>query len=226
MKLNILPETYSLNSSLNLSNKPVCIMCPEFLKKHSDSILDNKSGCLFKLTYYNDFLGVDEEDHVSCLEFTAPSNTIIVSNMIYDSMVLDYSKTNEVNVELFVPPQATKVTFIIKNSSFFETLDIKSFLETKLTHNYKFLEIRQKITIDSFVLEVEKLEPYNICFINNTDLEVEFNDQTPKEIPPPIIPEETIVNTETSVTIEPEKTEVLSREELRKRRLIYYKKMS
>jgi len=219
MKLTILPESYSLNPHINFKNKRVCLLCPEFIQKYSDSIIDNEDGCLFKLSYINDFLGVQEEEYVSCLEFTAPSNTIIVSNMVYDNMILDYSKSNEVNVEPFVPPQATKVTFIIKDKDFFETIDIKGFLEEKLTNNYKFLQLRQKIIVKSFTLEVEQLEPYEICFINNTDLEVEFNDQTPKEIIPQILPEEEIVNSIESL----EDTPVLTREELRMKRLKYYK---
>lgn len=224
MKLNIFPESYALNINIDFTNKRVCLLCPEFIKEYSDSIIDNKDGCLFKLSYINDFLGVQEDEYVSCLEFTAPSNTIIVSNLIYDDMILDYSKQNEVEVEPFVPPQATKVTFIIRDKEFFETMDIKKFLEEKLTNNYKFLQLRQKININSFILEVEKLEPYEICFINNTDLEVEFNDQTPKEIIPEAtckpIEEETIVN-----SIEPiEYIPTLTREELRMKRLKYFYK--
>ena len=82
----------------------------------------------------------------------------------------------------------------------------------------------QSIKLESIELRVKELEPYNICFINNTDLEVEFDiPPEPELLPKPLIDKETIVNNneETLINTEPECTK-LTRKQLREARLKFY----
>ena len=79
----------------------------------------------------------------------------------------------------------------------------------------------------SIKLKVKELEPYNICLINNTDLEVEFDiPPEPLPEPPPIEKKEVIVNdnniqNEIS-TGDDEVSPSLTRAELRKQRIQFY----
>ena len=52
---------------------------------------------------------------------------------------------------------------------------IKHQLETEIKNNHMFLKLDDVITIDNNYFIVSKLEPYHICMVNNTDLEVEFD---------------------------------------------------
>ena len=114
------------------------------------------------------------------------------------------------------------------------------YLENALDKTYKFLELGQTIKINNFDLFVKELEPNNICLINNTDLEVEFDMPIVKKIIPPTLPVipilpniindirevnnplvENIVNTINDIRGSSEEPR-LTREELRKKRLAFY----
>ena len=67
--------------------------------------------------------------YVSSLEFTAPDNSIFISDENFEKLCLDLSN-NKVQIELFNPPQASNITFTIKKSLLDKIGDIKSDLET------------------------------------------------------------------------------------------------
>lgn len=236
MRLRVYPETFlSGQNSINDSNN--CVICSEVLDKYKDLILENKDGVLFKIDYFNEIFGTNISRYLNCIEFTAPSNSIILPNTVYESLLLEYIGEYYINLEIFIPPQASKVIFKINNKDLFKVDDIKKYLEAGIDKTYKFLEAGQTIKINNFDLFVKELEPNNISFINNTDLEVEFDIPVDREkaILSPILKDsiindireinyglsENIVNTLdeiTSVIDEPR----LTREELRQKRLAFY----
>ena len=233
MKLRVYPESF-LSGQTSISNTNNCVICGEVLEKYKDLILENKDGVLFKIEYFNDMFGTNITRYLNCIEFTAPDNSIILPNTVYESLLLEYIGEFYIDLDIFIPPQASKVIFKLNNKDLFNVGDIKKYLEAGIDKTYKFLELGQTIKINNFDLFVKELEPNNICFINNTDLEVEF------DIPPPekIIKEDidnvindirepidnicgNIVNTideDTFVPAEPR----LTREELRLKRLSFY----
>ena len=217
MRLHILPESFITNG-INISKSNKCLLSSNVLEKFKDNFLDNSEGCLFKITFIHDILKITNIDYVNCIEFTAPNDTIIISNYLFDKFLLDYRTDYFLDIDIFIPPQATKVVFKIENRDIFDRSDVKSFLEQGIDKKYKFLQLNQIVRISNISMVVKELEPYEICLINNTDLEVEF-DMPPIPPPPPIIePGEQIVN-----FIEEEIR--LSREELRMKRLAYFDKI-
>ena len=217
MRLQILPESFITNG-INISNSNKCLLSSNVLEKFKDNFLDNSEGCLFKITFIHDILNITTIDYVNCIEFTAPNDTIIISNHLFDKFLLDYNSDYFLDIDIFIPPQATKVVFKIENRDIFDRSDVKSFLEQGIDKKYKFLQLNQIVRISNIRMIVKELEPYEICLINNTDLEVEFYMPTIPPPPPIIEPGEQIVN-----SIEDEIR--LSREELRMKRLAYFDKI-
>lgn len=233
MKLRVYPESF-LSGQTTISNTNNCVICGKVLEKYKDLILENKDGVLFKIEYFNDMFGTNITRYLNCIEFTAPDNSIILPNTVYESLLLEYIGEFYIDLDIFIPPQASKVIFKVNNKDLFNVGDIKKYLEAGIDKTYKFLELGQTIKINNFDLFVKELEPNNICFINNTDLEVEF------DIPPPdkIIKEDidniindirepidnicgNIVNTIDEATFVPTEPR-LTREELRLKRLAFY----
>ena len=236
MKLRVYPESF-LSGRNSISNTNKCVICSEVLNKYKDLILENKDGVLFKIDYFNDIFSTKITRYLNCIEFTAPSNSIIIPNTVYESLLLEYIGEFYIDLEIFIPPQASKVVFKLNNQDIFDVGDIKMYLEDALDKTYKFLELGQTIKINNFDLFVKELEPNEICFINNTDLEVEFDIP---EIKNPIVDrveeidniindiceindesDENIVNTVEDIVA----TDVpprLTREEIRQKRLAFY----
>tara|TARA_B110000967_G_C18830691_1_gene533927 strand:+ start:826 stop:1497 length:672 start_codon:yes stop_codon:yes gene_type:complete len=223
MKLKILPESF-ITTGLNISNSNNCLLCSTVLNKYKEKILETPEGCLFKITFENVILELKTIEYVNCIEFTAPKDTIIIPNSIYDNLFIDWDGEYYIDIDIFIPPQATKVVFKIENREIFNKDDVKSFLEMGIDKKYKFLQLGQKVKIDTIGMVVKELEPYEICFINNTDLEVEFDIpviEPPPPAPPPLPPlKETIVNS----IVDNEEVR-LTRHELRQKRLDYYNKI-
>ena len=239
MKLRVYPESF-LSGLNSISNTNTCVICQEVLDKYKDIILENKDGVLFKINYFNEVFCSNTSRYVNCVEFTAPSNSIILPNTVYESLLLEYVGEFFIDLEIYIPPQASKVIFKINNRDIFDVGDIKMYLEDALDKTYKFLELGQTIKINNFDLFVKELEPNNICLINNTDLEVEFDIPIVKKIIPPTLPVipilpniindirelnnpfvENIVNTINDIGGSSEEPR-LTREELRKKRLAFY----
>jgi len=221
MKLKILPESFITNG-LNISNSNNCLLCSSVLNKYKEKILEASEGCLFKITFENIMLELTTIEYVNCIEFTAPKDTIIIPNSLYDNLLIDYFGEYYIDIDIFIPPQATKVVFKIGNREIFNRSDVKSFLEMGIDKKYKFLQLGQIVKIDNIHMVVKELEPYEICLINNTDLEVEF-DMPLIEPPPP--PSPTSPKKETIVNSIGDKEEIrLTRKELRQKRLAYYNK--
>ena len=240
MNVRILSEAFAPTLH-TLTNTNKAILSPDILKKFSNEIIDNKDGVLYKLCYYNEFLNTHIEKYVCCIEFTAPNNTIIVSNHIINELFLNLSDINYVSVDVFYPPQATKVKFKLNNGNILSIDDIKTNLEIFISNNHKFLEMDQILEVAGSKLIVVELEPYIICMVNNTDMVVEFeyteqngvhkqvseidtehgtlnNDTTHSDITPEGITPE-IIN---SIPKDYEPIR-LSKKELRNKRLEFYK---
>lgn len=222
MKLKILSESF-ITTGLNISNSNNCLLCSTVLNKYKEKILETSEGCLFKIIFKNTILDLTIIEYVNCIEFTAPKDTIIIPDSIYDNLFIDWGGEYYIDIDIFIPPQATKVVFKIENRDIFNKDDVKSFLEMGIDKKYKFLQLGQKVKIDNIDMVVKELEPYEICLINNTDLEVEFD--IPVAEPPaqsvPSPKKETIVNSLVDNEVEIR----LTRHELRQKRLAYYNKI-
>jgi hypothetical protein len=176
MELLAYPEAYinsTTTTKINKTNK--AILSPEILKKYQKEILNNKDGCIFKLTYYNPTFECTSEAYVSCIEFSAPKDSCFLPNTIFDSLLMDLHQPAVISLEIFSPPQATFVKFEIMNTLLDMIPDIKNALEKLLTSNYKFIYKGQTISFIDHQIKVIELEPFDICLINNTDIEVEFD---------------------------------------------------
>ena len=88
---------------------------------------------------------------------------------------MDLHQPAVISLEIFSPPQATFVKFEIMNTLLDMVPDIKNALEKLLTSNYKFIYKGQTIPFIDHQIKVIELEPFDICLINNTDIEVFTN---------------------------------------------------
>ena len=225
MEVSVYPEAYINNSTnIDISQSNKAILCRKVLDKYKDILCDNKDGCIFKISYVHPIMQVYFECYVSCIEFTAPDNTLFISNYNFNKICLNL-EYNKVQIELLNPPQASKIVFTIDDNVIKNIDDIKSNLESLLETKYKFLEKDQEIPFIHSIIKVKEIEPYNICLINNTDLNVEFDIINIPEKSDFIEndPKESIVNEINE--IEPDNSSKLSIKELRAKRLAYYNKI-
>ena len=233
MLLKILPESF-ITTGIDISDSHNCLICPSILSKHKETILENPEGCIFKIDFTHEILGTHVTEYVSCLEFTAPKGTIILSNKLFDRLLIDFQEEYYLDIDIFIPPQATKVIFKIENRDIFNKVDIKGFLEKGIDRKYKFLQLNQSLILESIELRVKELEPYHICLINNTDLEVEFYmPPEPDAIPQPVIKDAAAINSEEETVVNQSDSTILhadpglkklTREELREVRLKFYRR--
>ena len=214
MRLRILSESF-ITTNCNITNTNKAIICSSVLEKFKNVILDSPGGCIFKLTFQNALFECECIEFVECVEFTAPVNTIILPNQLFDNFLIDFNKEYFLDLDIFVPPQATRVNFKIENTDIFKNPDVKGFLEKGIEKTYKFLYEGQILHIGDIQLLVDKLEPYTIGLISNTDLEVDFECSPEPEAEP-----ESEAEPEAEVEAY---SPVLSREDIRAKRLKFYK---
>mgnify|MGYP001181474882 CR=1 FL=1 len=175
VNIKVLSQAYINSSNDRMIADNSSILCRKVLEKYENEILDNPDGCIFKLTYKEPVTKWIFTDFVSCIEFSAPDYTAYVSDNIYENLcTMNLGSLENVNIELYNPPQATKITFRLSNELLDLITDLKSFLEDLLINNYKFLKVGQYISCMNYKIMISKLKPDNICLINNTDVDVDF----------------------------------------------------
>ena len=228
MNIDVYPEAY-INSTtdVSLTNTHNAILCRNILKKYENEILNNKEGCLFKLIF-NEQLEENQTwtfvNYISCIEFTAPDNTGFISNMVFEDLSSKvYTCLKNVSIEPFYPPQATQITFDIKEELLKLSPDLKYSLESILTKKYKFLKIGQQISFFDNYITISELKPYEICLVNNTDVDVKLN-IIKKNINNNLITESCQNKIETSNTsqsdsVDNSPSEKLTQQELRNKRI-------
>jgi hypothetical protein len=228
MNLKIYPESYYNNNGLKFSN--FAIAGRNILKKYSNFINKDKPIIL----ELKSKLGLTT--YISILEFSATDDTLYINDNAFDILCINIG--DEVECNLFDPPDATKVIFKPLNKSFYEINDIKSILEHNIIKKYQFLVKNQKITINyldtNINLEIVSLEPYDICRTTEIDLNVDFepideqkntfqNTNSIKDSVDSI--NDTLKKKEITTRVNSDNLNVLSslsREELRKKRLDFY----
>lgn len=174
MLVRAYPEIFINNTNnIDITDTKNAILNPDILEKYQDELLDNKNGCIFKIINNDSENCICVEDYVACKEFTAPPGIIYLPDDIYDNLLLSPDNNNDVKIELFMPPQATKIKLRIGNEDLFK-INLKEELENVITKNYKFLKIDDIIIIGNSYVTVTELEPYYICMVNDTDLNVDF----------------------------------------------------
>ena len=240
MEILAYPEAYiNTTSDCSITNTNNAIFPHDLLKKYEKEIIDNIDGCIFKISFFNPMFECTSQAYVSSLEFSAPEGSCFLPNSVFEKLLMDFDQPSTVSVELFNPPQATFIKFEVMDTLLDLIPDIKTSLEELLTQKYKFISKNQEITFLDHTIKVKELEPFDICLINNTDAEVEFD--ILKKIP--IKPETTAIkpdilkgpfkiSTKTpssnhedipinQIDDEPKQ---LSREEIRRKRLEFYNK--
>ena len=176
MELLAYPEAYINNTgNNNISNSNQAILPPELLKKYEKEILDNPDGCIFKITYFNPTFECTSVSYVSCLEFSAPENSCFLPNSKFESLLMDFNQPSLISIEIFNPPQATFIKFEVMDTLLDMIPDLKTGLEELLTKQHKFISKNQVIPLLDHSIKVIQLEPFDICLINNTEAEVEFD---------------------------------------------------
>lgn len=240
MEILAYPEAYiNTTGDCNITNSNSAILPHNVLDKYKKEILDNTDGCIFKITYYNPMFECSSEAYVSCLEFSAPENSCFLPNIIFEKLLMDFGQPCNINIELFNPPQATFIKFEIMDTLLELIPDIKSSLEELLTQKYKFISKNQEIKFLDHIIKVKEILPFEVCMINNTDAEVEFDilkkiPIKPKPIPiekPEILKGPIKISTKTKHEedvpindIAEQPIEKLSDAEIRRRRLEFYNK--
>lgn len=174
MLVRAYPEIFINNTNnIDITDTKNAILNPDILEKYQDELLDNKNGCIFKIINNDSENCICVEDYVACKEFTAPPGIIYLPDDIYDNLLLSPDDNTDVKIELFMPPQATKIKLRIGNEDLFK-MNLKEELENIITKNYKFLKIDDIITVGNSYVTITELEPYYICMVNDTDLNVDF----------------------------------------------------
>lgn len=174
MEVRAYPEVFINNTNdVSITDTKYAILNQDILEKYQEELLENKNGCIFKITNDDSSSFICVEDYVACKEFTAPPGIIYLPNDVYDNMLLSPDDDRNVTIELFMPPQATKIKLRITDDEIFK-LNLKDELENILSRNYKFLKLEDIITVGQSYVVVSELEPYHICMINDTDLNVDF----------------------------------------------------
>lgn len=174
MEVIAYPEVFINNTNnVDISDSKYAILNSDILEKYQEELLTNKNGCIFKITNDDSDSFICVEDYVACKEFTAPTGIIYLPNDIYENLLLSPDSNKKVKIELFMPPQATKIKLRITDDEIFK-IDLKEELESVISHNYKFLKVDDIISVGNSYVIVSELEPYYICMVNDTDLNVDF----------------------------------------------------
>ena len=174
MEVIAYPEVFINNTNnIDISDSKYAILNSDILEKYQEELLTNKNGCIFKITNDDSDSFICVEDYVACKEFTAPAGIIYLPNDIYENLLLSPDSNKKVKIELFMPPQATKIKLRITDDEIFK-IDLKEELESVISQNYKFLKIDDIISVGNSYVIVSELEPYYICMVNDTDLNVDF----------------------------------------------------
>ena len=174
MEVIAYPEVFINNTNnIDISDSKYAILNSDILEKYQEELLSNKSGCIFKITNDDSDSFICVEDYVACKEFTAPTGIIYLPNDIYENLLLSPDSNKKVKIELFMPPQATKIKLRITDDEIFK-IDLKEELESVISQNYKFLKVDDIISVGNSYVIVSELEPYYICMVNDTDLNVDF----------------------------------------------------
>ena len=176
MKIEIFSEAYIRNTnSINITDTNKAILCRNVLSLYEEELLNNLDGCIFKICYIEPVTNWKFTEFISCLEFTAPDNIAFIPDIIYNNMcTMNLNSLKDVTIELYNPPQASSVTFRLSEELLNLVPDLKLTLEKLLFQNYKFIKVGQYIPYLNDKILVSSLEPDNICLVNNTDLEVDF----------------------------------------------------
>ena len=174
MEVIAYPEVFINNTNnIDISDSKYAILNSDILEKYQEELLTNKNGCIFKITNDDSDSFICVEDYVACKEFTAPAGIIYLPNDIYENLLLSPDSNKKVKIELFMPPQATKIKLRITDDEIFK-IDLKEELESVISQNYKFLKVDDIISVGNSYVIVSELEPYYICMVNDTDLNVDF----------------------------------------------------
>lgn len=174
MEVIAYPEVFINNTNnVDISDSKYAILNSDILEKYQEELLTNKNGCIFKITNDDSDSFICVEDYVACKEFTAPTGIIYLPNDIYENLLLSPDSNKKVKIELFMPPQATKIKLRITDDEIFK-IDLKEELESVISQNYKFLKVDDIISVGNSYVIVSELEPYYICMVNDTDLNVDF----------------------------------------------------
>lgn len=174
MEVIAYPEVFINNTNnIDISDSKYAILNSDILEKYQEELLSNKNGCIFKITNDDSDSFICIEDYVACKEFTAPTGIIYLPNDIYENLLLSPDSNKKVKIELFMPPQATKIKLRITDDEIFK-IDLKEELENVISQNYKFLKVDDIISVGNSYVIVSELEPYYICMVNDTDLNVDF----------------------------------------------------
>ena len=238
MKVKAFPEVFNTFGSTDIKNSKKGILNNVILETYKNELLLNKDGCIFKLVHNNLTEGLCVEDFIVCGDFTGPDGIIYLPNEIYENLLLD-DTNNDINIELFNPPQASKIR-LTSGKPILNIISVRDEIENEIKKNHMFIRVDDVISVNNNYFIVQELEPYNICLANNTDIKLEidefnFEDNEMDDLKyeddnervniqfDSSIKDYKNINREENITSETY-TDRLSLNELRKKRLAFYSK--
>ena len=172
MKVKAFPEVFNTFGSTDIKNSKKAILNNVILETYKNELLLNKDGCIFKLVHNNLAEGLCVEDFIICGDFTGPDGVIYLPNEIYENLLLDETN-NDINIELFNPPQASKIR-LKSGKPISDVISVRDEIEKEIKKNHMFIRMDDVISVNNNYFIVQELEPYNICLTNNTDIELEI----------------------------------------------------
>lgn len=174
MKVKAFPEVFNTFGSTDIKNSKKAILNNVILETYKNELLLNKDGCIFKLVHNNLAEGLCVEDFIICGDFTGPDGVIYLPNEIYENLLLDEAN-NDINIELFNPPQASKIR-LKSGKPISDVIVARDEIEKEIKKNHMFIRMDDVISVNNNYFIVQELEPYNICLANNTDIELEIDE--------------------------------------------------
>ena len=149
-----------------------CVLPMSVLEKLDKSDLLENSPYCFKL----DTEAMVRDVYVSVLEFSAEDGIIFLPKILMDNcFIRDYEG---VTLQYICAPKGSEIIFQPEDDSFYDIVDNKELLETHISHNYKILQLGDRIGFmydnKEIFLEITHLEPCDVVLAHETEMVLDY----------------------------------------------------
>jgi len=171
--LMLYSPSFDNTQGLEFSNKVLLnkIVLESLIKKNVNF---DDGPMIFKLT--NDTAFGTYETFIGVHDFTALGNKIYLPSKIAEDLFVE--RNSIVNISYYLPPKGSFLKLKPKSEAFYDIIDIKNLLETKIKRNYPVIQSESTLLINynnkDIELEVLECRPFDVISTYNTDIEVDF----------------------------------------------------
>ena len=149
-----------------------CVLPMSVLEKLDNAnLLDNSPYC-FKI----DTELMVRDIYVSVLEFSADENTIYLPKILMDNCFVRDSEA--VTLQYIEAPKGSEIIFQPEDETFYDIQNNKELLETHISHNYKILQLGDRIGFKyenkEVFLEITHLEPCDVILAHETEMILDY----------------------------------------------------